>query len=84
MKTLSVADKKKKKNNKKKVSASIEAAMEALTTAVLEDPASEKGFGDFECAVLEKSNEICRRVLSKRLKDIAHECENDFFFDKRS
>lgn len=81
MKTLSAAG---RKNNKKKVSASIDAAVEALTAAILEDSASPKGFGDYECAVLEKSNEICRRVLSNRLKDIAHECQDDFFFDKRS
>jgi predicted hotdog family 3-hydroxylacyl-ACP dehydratase len=81
MKTLSAAD---RKNNIKKVSTCIDAAVEALTAAVAEDLESEKGFGDYECTVLEKSNEICRRVLSNRLKDIAHECENDFFFDKRS
>lgn len=80
MKTLSAADRKK---NTKKVSTSIDAAVEALTAAVSEDLVSENGFGDYEGAVLETSNEICRRVLSNRLKDIAHECENDFFFDKQ-
>jgi predicted hotdog family 3-hydroxylacyl-ACP dehydratase len=80
MKTLSAAE---RKNNIKKASTNMDAAVEALTAAVSEDLASENGFGDFECAVLEKSNEICRRVLSKKLKDISHQCEDEFFFDKR-
>lgn len=81
MKTLPTAD---RKNNREKVSARIDAAVEALAAAVLEDTASANEFGDYECAVLETSNEICRRVLSNRLKEIAHQCEDDFFFDKRS
>jgi hypothetical protein len=81
MKTLSAAD---RINNIEKASTYMDAAVEALTAAVSEDSTSEKGFGDFECAVLEKSNEICRRVLSNRLKDISHQCEDEFFFDKQS
>ena len=61
MKTLSAAD---RKNNIQKVSTNINAAVEALTAAVSEDPASAEGFGDYERTVLEISNEICRRVLS--------------------
>jgi 20S proteasome alpha/beta subunit len=81
MKTLSAAD---RKNNTEKVSTCIDAAVEALTAAVSEDPASAKGFGDYECTVLEVSNEICRRVLSNRLESIAQQYETDFFFDKQS
>jgi len=65
------------------VSKHIDAAVKALTAAVSEDPASEKGFGDYESTVLEISNEICRRVLSNRLEGISHQNETDFFFNKQ-
>ena len=77
MKTLSATD---SKNNTEKVSTYMDAAVEALTAAVSEDPESAKGFGDYECTALEISNEVCRRVLSKRLESIAHKYEDDFFF----
>jgi len=80
MKTLSAAE---RKNNIEKVSTYIDAAVEALTAAASEDSASTGGFGDYERTVLEISNEICRRVLSKRLKNVAHQYEDDFFY-KRS
>lgn len=81
MKTLSTAGREKKIQ---KVSTCIDAAVEALTEAVSEDPASAKGFEDYEGTVLEVSNEISRRVLSNRLENISNQCEDDFFFNKRS
>jgi hypothetical protein len=65
------------------VSKHIDAAVKALMDAVSEDPSSEKEFRDYERAALEISNEICRRVLSKRLEKISHQNESDFFFNKR-
>lgn len=72
MRTLSSDD---RKNNLKNVSTYIEAAVEALTSAVFEDPAAAKGFGEFECTVLEICNEVCRRILSNRLTKITHQYE---------
>ena len=80
MKTSSKANRKK---SAKEISKHIDAAVKALAAAVSEDPASEKGFGDYESTVLEISNEICRRVLSNRLEGISQQNETDFFFDKQ-
>jgi hypothetical protein len=80
MKKLSAVE---RKYHWEKVSKHIDAAVEALSAAVSEETASENGFGDYESSMLEISNEVCRRVLSKRLKSISQQCENDFFFNKR-
>jgi hypothetical protein len=75
MKTLSVAG---EKHNTKKTSSYFEAAVQALTSAVLESLPEKAGFGEFEKLLLEVSNEVERQILSRRLESIASLYDADF------
>lgn len=75
MKTLSVAG---KKNNTKKTSSHYEAAVQALTSAVLETLPREAGFEEFEKLLLEVGNEVERQILSRRLKTISSHYDAEF------
>ena len=75
MKSLSVTA---EKNNTKKKSSRIEAAVKALTAAVLEDLPVDAEFGEFEKTLLEVSNDVGRRVLSNQLERIARRYDMEF------
>ena len=75
MKSLSVAA---EKDNTKKSSSRIEAAVKALTEAVMEELPADANFREFEKVLLETSNEVERRVLSNQLEWISRRYDIDF------
>lgn len=75
MKTLSVAG---EKHNTKNTASHFEAAVQALTSAVLDSLPVEAGFKEFEKLLLKAGNEIERQILSRRLESIASHYDADF------
>ena len=65
------------KNSAKKIDALAEAA-EALTSALYQSLPDEHSFEEFEVSLLELSNEVCRRILSKRLEDLSKEFDAEY------
>ena len=64
--------------NTKKTSSVFEKAVQALTSAVLENVSEEIGFEEFEKLLFEVSNEVERQILSRRLEAVANRYETDF------
>lgn len=79
MKILSLdSSKNNTKNTAEKKKDVLEVAAEALASALSESLSEDHSFGEFESALLELSNEVSRRILSRQLEDLAEKYDAQY------